>query len=53
MAKFKFKVLTNVDGYITAKLVGAVTDNDVGKPFRLTTSSPDTYQLCAWEYTMK
>ena len=47
MAKFKFMPTVNVDGYFTAKLVGAVTDADVGKPVRLTTTSPDTYQICA------
>jgi hypothetical protein len=47
MAKFKFMPTVNVDGYFTAKLVGNVTDVDVGKPVRLTTTSPDTYQICA------
>lgn len=47
MAKFKFNPTTNVDGYFTAKIKGNVTDNDVGKPVRLSTDVPDTYQLCA------
>ena len=47
MAKFKFMPTVNVDGYFTAKLVGNVTNVDVGKPVRLTTTSPDTYQICA------
>ena len=47
MAKFRLLPTVNVDGYFTAKIVGNVTDADVGKPVRLTTTSPDTYQLAA------
>lgn len=47
MAKFKFKPTVNVSGYFSAKLKGAITDADVGKPVRLATDVPDTYQLCA------
>ncbi len=46
MAKFQFKPTTNVDGYFSAKLFGAVTDNDVGKPFKLKTGTTDTYEIC-------
>lgn len=46
MAKFSFKVLTDVDGYITAKLYGAVVDADLGKPFKLKTGATDTYEIC-------
>jgi len=48
MSKFKFKVTTNVDTYITAKMSStSITDNDVGKPVKLYTSKPDMYALCS------
>ena len=47
MAKFKFKVTTDVSGFFTAKVKGAVTDADVGKPVKLSTDTSDTYELCA------
>lgn len=47
MAKFKFLPTTNVDGHFSAKLKGALTDADVGKPFKLSVDTTDTYELCA------
>lgn len=47
MAKFKILPTTNVDGYFTAKVKGAVVDNDIGKPFKLSVDTTDTYELCA------
>jgi len=47
MAKFKFKPTVNVDGYFSAKLKGAITDNDVGKPVKLSTDTTDTFELCS------
>lgn len=45
--KFKFKATTDVSGYFSAKLIGSVVDNDIGKPFKLDTSKSDTYTLCS------
>jgi hypothetical protein len=47
MAKFRLLPTVNVDGYFTAKVKGAIKDVDVGKPVRLSTDVPDTYQLAA------
>lgn len=47
MAKFKFKPTVSVDTLFSAKIADAVTDNDVGKPVKLDTTTTDTYTLCA------
>lgn len=47
MAKQRLLPTVNVDGYFTAKVKGDITDVDVGKPVRLSTDVPDTYQLAA------
>jgi hypothetical protein len=47
MAKFKFLPTVDVSGYFSAKLKGALTDADVGKPFKLSVDTTDTYELCA------
>lgn len=47
MAKFRLLPTVNVDGYFTAKVKGDIADVDVGKPVRLSTDVPDTYQLAA------
>lgn len=47
MAKFKFKPTINVAGYFSAKLKGAITDNDVGKPVKLSSDTTDTFELCS------
>lgn len=47
MAKFKFKDTINVHDIFSAKLKGALTDNDVGKAVKLSTDTTDTYELCA------
>jgi len=47
MAKFQFKQTTNMDGYFSAKLKASLTDNDIGKPVKLSTDTTDTYELCA------
>lgn len=47
MAKFKFLPTTDVSGYFTAKIKGAVTDNDLGKPVKLSIDTTDTYELCS------
>lgn len=47
MAKQRLLPTVNVDGYFTAKVKGAIKDVDVGKPVRLATDVPDTYQLAA------
>lgn len=47
MAKFKISPTTNVTGYLTAKVKGAIVDADMGKPVKLSVDVPDTYELCA------
>lgn len=47
MAKFKFLPTVDVSTYFTAKIKGDVTDNDVGKPVKLSVDTTDTYELCA------
>lgn len=44
---FKMTESANVDNYISAKILGAVTDADIGKTVKLATTVPDSYELCA------
>lgn len=47
MAKFKFQATINPDGLFSAKVKGAITDNDLLKPVKLSIDTTDTYELCA------